>query len=285
VLSGKVKKDNLLSDVSLQSEFVNEKKIVNFDFKSNKNRELKLENNSNFYINKDNHVDYLFKLNTKLGEILSFKESKVQGGLIYRHTGQNFLANLNFCHDLGESSSIDLEKKSPDNKIKFGFVKQHSFSNDLEVIFGSRMNVKFQGLGSNLEFDKIKARACIIHRDASAYLNFTKPVNSPLEKIKSNFLVKLLPGLNIFGQAEFLRDMESKEDKYVFSLGNHIEYGKKSEFKVKITNQKEAHFALKRKINENMELNFMGNLRLKEISGGSYGKIESNFGFNMTYGD
>lgn len=172
-----------------------------------------------------------------------------------------------------------------DNKLKVGFIKEYSFSNELDAILGSRLNFIFHGLGKEFEFNNLKLSSGLIHQDASLFVHFTKPKNNLLKKIRSNFFVKVLPGLNIFGEAKYLKN-EDNNDEYNIGLGYHIELTKKSEIKCKLTNEKKFYCVYKSKINENLDLNIMGNIALKEKdSKETYGKILSSIGFNITYTD
>jgi len=266
----------------LNLQYINEKRIAKLAFNST-TKFINITNNTNIFNWRYNHFDCLIKAKMNLTDILTFKNSNCQVGLFYRNSRSNYLISLNMGHS-EEDPSLRVEDLVKDNKFKFGFIKLHSFSKDLEAVFGSRMNFIFEGLGNDFELKNIKASAGVISKDASAFLHFTKPYSFPLEKIRANFLVNLFPGLNMFGEAKYMKNNKNKnKNHYKFTLGHKIEIAEKSDLKVKITNQKKVHFSFKRELSDKLNLIFMGNFFIKESARDDYGKIDSNFGFNIFY--
>jgi hypothetical protein len=254
---------------------------MNFKFDSS-NKDIKYENNSNFYKNKDNNLDFLVKINTNLNNILSSKIPKYQVGLFYRHDQLNSLLNLNFTH-IQSDPSKRLQNKTQDNKIKLGFIKKNTYEG-IDAFYGTRINYIFQGPGNNLQFNNVKALAGVIHKDYALFINLTKNKNSVFpEKFKINGVIKLLPKVNLFGEFKKAKD-DNNANFTTTSFGYQWEMNNNSEFKMKlVSHEKKCYFALKRNLNQNFEVNFIGSLGLKEISGDSYGSLASNIGLNITY--
>jgi len=249
---------------------------------------MNIENYHNVYQNKEHNVDYQVTAKSKLSDLLTFNNSKVQAGLFYRNTNLNYLLNLNLSH-----ANMELNDKTKENqivkKMKLGFIKQHSLKNDFEIVLGSRLNFLFKGFAKEFQFNNIKTSAGLIHKDASAFIHFTKPKSASLEKASANLLIKLLPGLNIFGQVKYEnQDSKSdsdKEEPLSYSLGHQIEVGKNSLLKMKFTNKKNIHFNLSKKIDENLKIKIIGKLGYIGSSQPTFGKIESRFGCSISYTD
>lgn len=273
--------NNKFSDVNLSSQYNSRLKSINFDFDSS-SKDIKYKNNSNFYQNKDNCLDFLVKANTNLNNIVNFKNSKYQAGIFYRNDKLNCLINLNLTHNQTDPSKR-FQNKTQDNKVKLGFINKKSFDS-IDTFFGTRLNYLFQGPGNNLQFNNVKAMAGVIHKDYALFINLTKNKNMSLpEKFKFNGVIKLLPKVNLF--AEFKKGKD-KENNIInsTSLGCQLEINNNSELKMKLVSQeKKLYFALKRNINQNFEVNFIGSLVLNESSGDNYRSIGSNMGLNVTF--
>jgi hypothetical protein len=222
------------------------------------------------------------KINTNLNNILTFKNSKIQTGIFYRNDQLNCLLNLNLTHNQSDPS-IRLQNKTQNNKIKLGFVKKNTYEN-IDAVLGTRLNYIFQGPGNNMQFNNIKTSAGIIHKDYAFFLNFTKNKNAFLpEKFKINGVIKLLPKINIFGEFKKEKD-DNNTNISTTSIGYQWDISNNSEFKMKmVLHEKKFYFACKKNLNQNLEVNFIGSLDLKDISNENYGRIGSNTGFNITY--
>ena len=276
-----IDENNKFSDVNLSSQYNSNLKTINFEFDSS-SKDIKWENNSNFYKNKDNNFDFLLKANTNLNNILSFKNSKYQAGIFYRNDLLNCLLNLNLTHNQTDPSKR-LQNKTQDNKIKLGFIKKNSYES-IEAFYGTRLNYIFQGPGNNLQFNNVKALAGVIHKDYALFVNLTKNISSAFpEKFKINGVIKLLPKVNLFG--EFKKEKDDNNSSIITtSFGYQWEMNNNSEFKMKlVTHEKKCYFALKRNVNQNLEVNFIGSLGLRDISSDNYGRLGSNIGLNITY--
>lgn len=202
--------------------------------------------------------------------------------MFYRHDELNGLLNLNFTQSQSDPAKR-LQNKPQDNKIKFGFIKKNTFE-EIDAFYGTRINYVFQGTGNNLHFNNVKALAGVIHKDYAFFVNVTKNKNSVFpEKFKINGVIKLLPKVNLFG--EFKKAKDDNNANYTStSFGYQWAMNNNSEFKMKlVSHEKKCHFALKRNVSQNLEVNFIGSLGLKEISSDSYGGLESNIGLNITY--
>lgn len=271
---------NIFSDVNLSSKYNSTFKTINFDFNST-NKDIKWENNSNFYKNKDNNLDFLVKVNTNLNNIISLKNSKYQGGIFYRNDRLNCLLNINLTHNQTDPTKR-LQNKTHDNKIKLGFIKKNTYDS-IDAFYGTRLNYLFQGPGNNLQFNNVKALAGVIHKDFALFIDVTKDKNYAFpEKFKFNGVIKLLPKVNLFAEFKKGKD-ENNTNINSTSVGCQFEMSNNSEFKMKfVTQEKKCYFALKRNINQNFEVNFIGNLDLSELSGDNYRRIGSNIGLNIT---
>ncbi len=267
---------NKFSDVNISSELNSPNHIMNFKLDSS-SKEITIENNSNFYKNKDNNLDCLVKINSNL----SLKVPKFQLGLCYRHDQLNGLVNLNYTHAQSDPSLINY--KTQENKVKLGFIKKNSFEG-IDAFYGARVNYIFQSSGNNLNFNNVKASAGLIHKDYALFVSTTKTKNSVFpDKYQINGVIKLLPKINLFGEFKKCKDKYNTNITST-SFGYQWELKNNSEFKMKlVSNERKCYFALKRNLNKNLEVNFIGSLGLKDPSSENLGSLESNMGFNITY--
>ena len=263
-------------------EILSTKKKENYTAISgiDKHRNTKYLLDYTFYKNNQHNFDFFFKRNSNLETLLLFNNSKYQGGLIYRNSDYNLLMNLNLRHDQSIATKVD-EKENLEKKLKFGFTKQQNLNNNLDAFVGLRTSFLFSRLAKNFTFTNVKFLGGLTQSDASFFVKYTNNLNSNDQKLKANFFLKALPSADLFGELISTKE-KGQEVNLNFGLGTRFEYGKRSVMKLKVTSEKTIHFNLLRKINENMNINFVGFLGLKKENNR---KIESNIGFNIEYSD
>ena len=180
-------------------------------------------------------------------------------GAIYRNTYYNSLLNLNFSKKF-DGNENTLESSNNLFKLKSGFIKQHSFNRDLEAIIGGRFSFQVNGLAKDFEFNNLKLKGGLIHKNLTTFMNFTTTKNFSLDKINLKLLFTNYENIKLFMESDYRKKIEFNEPEFKYAFGIQYDLSEKSNFKLKWENTFNFDACLSSKINESLTIKVNGNI-------------------------
>jgi hypothetical protein len=211
----------------------------------------------------------MIKIKKDLEYLLSYKNTDLILGAIYRNTYNNFLFNLNLSLKLYDNKNT-LESKNDKYKLKTGVIKQYSFDRDFEAILGGRFSFSLNKLGNEFEYNNLKVKGGLINKNYSSFINFTTTKNFTLDNINTKLYItkfnKYYENAKFFMEANYKKKMEFNENDFNMSIGINYDLNEDSNYKIKLENMKSLDFYFKNKITDNILIGINWNIFLKEIN-------------------